>query len=99
MLLADRDLECDGNPAPPPVGERPPVTVRSRLPWPIRWLVLALMMGGSAAVAVWTYEYVREIAGLGRDAGTELRLLRESSSGCVTSTSARCRSPMPPTAC
>ena len=34
----------------------PRVTVRSRLPWPIRWLVLALMMGGSAAVAVWTYE-------------------------------------------
>ena len=55
----------------------PRVTVRSRLPWPIRWLVLALMMGGSAAVAVWTYEYGREIAGLGRDAGTELRLLRE----------------------
>jgi len=55
----------------------PRVTVRSRLPWPVRWLLLALMMGGSAAVAVWTYERGREIAGVGRDDRAELRLLRD----------------------
>lgn len=55
----------------------PRVTVRSRLPWPLRWLILALMMGGSAALALWAFEFGKEITGLDRDAHTELVSLRE----------------------
>lgn len=55
----------------------PRVTVRSRMPWPLRWLILALMMGGSAALALWTFEFGKEITGLDRDARTELVALRE----------------------
>ncbi|MFM2052441.1 MAG: hypothetical protein RL456_478 [Pseudomonadota bacterium] len=55
----------------------PRVTVRSRTPWPLRWLAYALMMGCSAALALWVFEFGREVAGLDRDARTELSVLRE----------------------
>jgi len=55
----------------------PRVTVRSRMPWPLRWLLLALMMGCSAALALWAFEFGKEITGLDRDARTELVSLRE----------------------
>lgn len=52
----------------------PTMAVRSHLPWPLRWVVAALMLGFSAALALWAFEFGRSIAGLssgGRDA-TEL---------------------------
>lgn len=55
----------------------PRVTVRSRMPWPLRWLLLALMMGCSAALALWAFEFGKEITGLDHDARTELVSLRE----------------------
>ncbi|WP_294000365.1 DUF6776 family protein [Sphaerotilus sp.] len=55
----------------------PRVTVRSRMPWPLRWLILALMMGCSAALALWVFEFGKEITGLDRDARTELTSLRD----------------------
>ena len=33
----------------------PRVAVRSALPWPLRWLVLALVMGLSGAAALWAF--------------------------------------------
>lgn len=47
------------------------------MPWPLRWLILALMMGCSAALALWVFEFGKEITGLDRDARTELVSLRE----------------------
>jgi hypothetical protein len=47
------------------------------MPWPLRWLLLALMMGCSAALALWVFEFGKEITGLDRDARTELVGLRE----------------------
>lgn len=44
----------------------PRMIVRSHLPWPLRWAVLALMLGFSAALALWAFEFGREIAGLDR---------------------------------
>lgn len=55
----------------------PRVTVRSRMPWPLRWLLVAVMMGGSAALALWAFEFGKEITGLDGDARTELVALRE----------------------
>lgn len=54
----------------------PRVSVRSHLPWPLRWAVLALALGFSAALALWAFETGRDIAGLDRAAQRELETLR-----------------------
>jgi len=46
----------------------PHMAVRSHLPWPLRWAVIALMLGFSAALALWAFEVGRNIAGLNHDA-------------------------------
>lgn len=55
----------------------PRMIVRSHLPWPVRWALAALMLGFSAAIALWAFEFGRTIAGLDRGAQTELQQLRE----------------------
>lgn len=62
----------------------PRMIVRSHLPWPLRWIVLALAFGFSAALALWAFEFGREIAGLDRGSKeeaaqmrVELKVLRE----------------------
>lgn len=54
----------------------PRMIVRSHLPWPLRWAVAALMLGFSAALALWAFEFGKSIAGLDRDAKLELANLR-----------------------
>jgi len=54
----------------------PRVIVRRHLPWPLRWAVWALMLGFSAALALWAFEFGKDIAGLDRDAKEELGKLR-----------------------
>ena len=51
--------------------------VRSHIPWPLRWAVLAVVLGFSAAIALWAFEFGKEIAGLDRGAKEELAQLRE----------------------
>ena len=50
--------------------------VRSHLPWPLRWVVVALMFGFSAALAAWAFEVGKGITGLDSDAKAELSRLR-----------------------
>ena len=50
--------------------------VRSHLPWPLRWATLAVMLGFSAALALWAFELGKNLAGLGRDDQEELTRLR-----------------------
>ncbi|MDP1693009.1 MAG: hypothetical protein Q8L49_13855 [Burkholderiaceae bacterium] len=54
----------------------PRMIVRSHLPWPVRWAVLALAFGFSAALALWAFEFGKDIAGLERGAKEELAQLR-----------------------
>lgn len=54
----------------------PRMTVRSHLPWPLRWAVAAMMLGFSAALALWAFEFGKSIAGIDRDASEELLRLR-----------------------
>lgn len=54
----------------------PRVIVRSHLPWPLRWAVAALVLGFSAAIALWAFEFGRDIAGLDRVSEDEVRQLR-----------------------
>ncbi len=51
--------------------------VRSNVAWPLRWLALALVLGFSAAVGLWAFDFGREIAGLDSGARKELARLRE----------------------
>lgn len=55
----------------------PRVIVRSHLPWPLRWAVLALTLGFSAALALWAFEFGKDIAGLDGSARRELAQLRQ----------------------
>nr|WP_259372118.1 DUF6776 family protein [Caldimonas mangrovi] len=50
--------------------------VRSYLPWPLRWAVIALMLGFSAALALWAFEFGKTLSGLQRGNPDELHRLR-----------------------
>lgn len=50
--------------------------IRSHLPWPLRWAAAAVTLGFSAAIALWAFEFGREIAGLDSGAKQELARLR-----------------------
>lgn len=50
--------------------------VRSHLPWPLRWATLAVMLGFSAALALWAFELGKNLTGLDRDDQEELSRLR-----------------------
>jgi hypothetical protein len=54
----------------------PRVAVRSHMPWPLRWVVLALAFGFSASLALWAFEFGKEIAGLDRDSREEIAQMR-----------------------
>jgi len=54
----------------------PRMIVRSHLPWPLRWAAVALMFGFSAALALWAFEFGKNIAGLDRRSVDELAQLR-----------------------
>jgi Family of unknown function (DUF6776) len=50
--------------------------VRSHLPWPLRWAVAAVVLGFSAAIALWAFELGKDLAGLERGTKEELTRLR-----------------------
>ena len=52
----------------------PRVAIRSALPWPVRWLALAVVLGFCAAVALWAFEFGKSIAGLDT-AGIALQII------------------------
>ncbi|AOS77536.1 MULTISPECIES: DUF6776 family protein [Hydrogenophaga] len=54
----------------------PRMSVRSALPWPLRWLGAAVMLGLCGALALWAFEFGKDIAGLDRNAREELERLR-----------------------
>ena len=42
----------------------PRMAVRSALPWPFRWAMIAIVFGFCAAIGLWAFEFGRDIAGL-----------------------------------
>lgn len=54
----------------------PRMAVRSALPWPFRWMMLALAFGFCAAIALWAFEFGKDIAGIDRGAKEEFAKLR-----------------------
>jgi len=56
----------------------PRMTVRSHMPWPLRWAVAAVALGFSGALALWAFEVGKGLAGLGhgRDQSESLQVVR-----------------------
>ena len=54
----------------------PRMAVRSSMPWPLRWAMVATVLGFCAAIGLWTFEFGREIAGLEHGSKQELLRLR-----------------------
>jgi len=54
----------------------PRMAVRSAMPWPFRWALVAIVLGFCAAIALWAFEFGKDIAGLDHDDKEELVLLR-----------------------
>jgi hypothetical protein len=52
------------------------MAVRSAMPWPLRWAVAAIMLGFCAAIALWAFEFGRDIAGLENGGQAEVQQLR-----------------------
>ncbi|MEO8122326.1 MAG: DUF6776 family protein [Rhodoferax sp.] len=49
------------------------MAVRSALPWPFRWAVLAIVLGFCAAIGLWAFEFGKGIAGLEKGSREELQ--------------------------
>ncbi|GKS91932.1 hypothetical protein AVTE2539_21225 [Acidovorax sp. SUPP2539] len=47
------------------------------MPWPVRWVLLAIFFGLCAALALWAFEFGKSIAGLDSRSRAELVRLRE----------------------
>lgn len=54
----------------------PRMSVRSAMPWPIRWAVAAVVLGFCAAIGLWAFELGKDIAGVDTGAKEELMRLR-----------------------
>lgn len=54
----------------------PTMAIRSNMPWPLRWLAVALMLGICAAVGLWAFEFGKDIAGLDSNAKEDLAKLK-----------------------
>ena len=55
----------------------PRMSVRSALPWPFRWVVVAVVFGFCAAIGLWAFEFGKVIAGI--DGGSREELIRVQS--------------------
>jgi hypothetical protein len=53
----------------------PRVTVRRAWPWPLRWLVIALLLGLCAALTFWAFESGKSIVGLNAETRKQLQEL------------------------
>ena len=53
----------------------PRMAVRSALPWPFRWALLAIVLGFSGAIGLWAFEFGKGIAGLEKGSKEELTRL------------------------
>jgi hypothetical protein len=52
------------------------MAIRSSLPWPFRWALVAVMLGFCAAIGLWAFELGKDLAGIDDKAKEELARLR-----------------------
>ena len=54
----------------------PRMAVRSAMPWPLRWAMVAIVLGFCGSIALWAFELGKDIAGVDTGAKEELVRLR-----------------------
>jgi hypothetical protein len=54
----------------------PRMTVSSALPWPFRWMAIAVVLGVCAAIFMWAFEFGRDFAGIQGGDADALKVLR-----------------------
>lgn len=54
----------------------PRMAIRSAMPWPFRWAIVAIVLGFCAAIGLWAFEFGKDIAGLENGSNEELLRLR-----------------------
>lgn len=59
----------------------PRMAVRSALPWPFRWAVVAIVLGFCGAIGLWAFEFGKDIAGLDGGRTEEVAQLRQEVAG------------------
>ena len=52
------------------------MVVRSAMPWPFRWAIVAIVLGFCSAIGLWAFEFGKDIAGLEKGSKEELLYLR-----------------------
>lgn len=52
------------------------MAVRSALPWPLRWVAVALVLGFCGAIGLWAFEFGKSIAGVDGASREEVQRLR-----------------------
>ena len=56
----------------------PRMTVRSHMPWPLRWAAAAVVLGFSGALALWAFEFGKGIAGLNHGSASQAQALDQA---------------------
>lgn len=54
----------------------PRMSVRSATPWPLRWALVAIVLGFCAAIGLWAFEFGKDIAGIDGGRTEEVAQLR-----------------------
>lgn len=61
----------------------PRMAVRSALPWPLRWAMLAIVAGFCAAIALWAFEFGKDIAGLDKGNKSQLEHVQQENAALL----------------
>jgi hypothetical protein len=54
----------------------PSMAIRSSLPWPIKWILAAVVLGFCAALALWAFEFGKDLAGIDQGEKEQLAALK-----------------------
>lgn len=54
----------------------PSMAIRSSLPWPIKWVVAAVVLGFCAALSLWAFEFGKDLAGIDQGEKEQLASLQ-----------------------
>jgi hypothetical protein len=52
------------------------MAIRSSLPWPIKWVLAAVVLGFCAAIALWAFEFGKDLAGIDQGEKEQLAAIK-----------------------
>lgn len=54
----------------------PSMAIKSSMPWPLKWVLAAVVLGFCAAIALWAFEFGKDLAGIDRGEKEQLTALK-----------------------